>query len=219
MELDNMKKIWNEQANAQLPGADDGSLQSIMRTKSKMPLASLKRNLLAELITVILCYGGVVVLFLTSFQGSWQLVAWAYFILGALYLFYFYRKYKLLKEMDAPASQVKVNLEQKVKTLEKYVNFYLFSGTAAIFLLLWFFWFLLVENLPYIGSESVFFPSSNRHLMSAVFNWFLVTVAFTLLMHQLSKRWVNKLYGQHIRKLRELINQMEEIETKPHPDE
>ena len=121
--------------------------------------------------------------------------------------------------MDAPASQVKVNLEQKVKTLEKYVNFYLFSGTVAIFLLLLFFLFLLVENLPYLGNKSIFFPSSSRHLMSAVFNWFLVTVAFTLLMHQLSKRWVNKLYGRHIRKLRELINQMEEVESKPHPDE
>jgi Ca2+/Na+ antiporter len=211
MELDNLKEIWKSQAAT--PAGEQEEFRAMISTRSNSPVSRMKRNLVLELVIVVLLYGGVVVFYFLALQGVWRIVGWIYLGLGALYLAYFYRKFKLLSEMQCLTCHVKNNLQRLVKNLERYVRFYLISGTVAIFALLWFFWIMLALNLPQLGERSIFFPSATRSIWLAGTYWLLPSLFITLITHLLNKWNLNKFYGRHIRKLQELLNQMETLDN------
>jgi hypothetical protein len=148
--------------------------------------------------------------YISQAQGVWRIVGWIYLALGALYLVYFYRKYKLLSEMQCLTCQEN-NLQRLVKNLERYVRFYLISGTVATALL----WFSgsCSLNLPQLGERSIFFPSATRSIWLAGAYWLLPSLLITLITHLLNKWNLNKFYDRHIRKLQELLNQMETLDN------
>ena len=126
MELDQLKELWQQQE----PEKVSGNLRNFLGKKSRGPIAKMKRNLLYELIVVIITYGVAAMYFFIASDGLLNSLAWVYIILAVIFIVYFIMKNKLLNEMECMACQVKSNLSKQVTTLEKYVRYYMIVGTA-----------------------------------------------------------------------------------------
>jgi len=212
MELDKLKEIWNDAGseNKSLPG--DAVIMDMIGKSSKSPVARMIRNVLVELILIIILFGGVAVFYFIAFKGMFNSVAWLYIITGAIFVFYYYRKWKLLHEMQCVACRVKSNLQLQVRKLESYTRFYLLAGTALVPLL-----FILLGVLFYYkfpaGAFSFIFPplyKSADGVILALVIWAVSLTIITALVYAGNRWYVNKLYGKHIGKLKQLLTQMED---------
>jgi hypothetical protein len=210
MELDNLKDIWNQVGSEPLQPGNNEKLKEMLNKSSRSPIARMKKNIMWELITVIVAFGGVAVYYLFAFNGKFVAVSVMYTALSVFFIVYFYYKNKLLSEMQCNACMVKANLEKQVHTLERYVRFYLIAGTAIVPVLLIFLWILLYGKLPGIYKDSRFFPSASVSIFKSDLVWLLIIVVFTILIYYANKWYVHKLYGQHINKLKNVLAEMQE---------
>lgn len=206
MELDQLKSIWQKDPT---PGKGSEHMLPMLSRRSNNPIARMKRNLHIELIAVVLLYGITIIYYAVAFHGNLSEVSWFMIAIALFFVIYYYRKNKLLNEMECVSCQVKSNLEQQVNTLEKYIRFYLIAGTALIPLTILFFSLILYIKLPKIPT-SVFFPREGFPLWETSFAWLAVILISTVVSFYLNRWYVRKLYGKHVQKLRELLAEMEE---------
>ena len=209
MELDSLKEIWKEAEGKNSSPAASEEIMAMLNKSSNSPIARMMRNVLIEMILVIVLFGFVTIYYFIAFNGKFSSIGWVYTILAALCTFYYYRKWKLLQSMQCIACQVKSNLARQVKTLEKYVRFYFLSGTAMIPLVFIFMGLLFYYEFP-VGSLKPIFPPSGDINSTTWIGWVLSLILLTILAYWGNKWYVKRLYGQHIQQLKQLLAQMEE---------
>lgn len=206
MELDNLKDLWQELGRDDTIQGDNIEIMQILQKKSQSPIAKMKRNLLVELVTVIILYALPIWYFLSTSMGRYREISIFLIAIGLLFIIYFSIKNRLLGKMQCVTCEVRSNLQQQLSTLEKYVRFYFVSGTILApvayfvtgFIVLWKY---PGENIPEV------FTGSNAYII-----FISIGVLITIGSYFLNKWYIAKLYGQHISKLKELLFQMEEQE-------
>ncbi len=207
MELDDMKNIWNDK-DIEATGADKISI--MIGKQSQNPISKMKRNLRMELLILIFSLGIVAAYYFIAFKREYSIIGWVYALLLVLFCYYFFRKNKLLNEMQCSSCQVKSNLELQLRMLERYVRFYLISGTAVLPLLFIFLGIVLYYKKPTLISETILYPSVTNPVWKFLFAWFILLSVSTTIMWVLNRGYVNKLYGRHINKLKHLLAQINE---------
>jgi hypothetical protein len=206
MELDQLKSIWQNESSLQQK--QDEELRLLLNKPSNSPVAKMKKNLFMELVLVLVTYSLIILYYYFAFSGKlWEI---SLFMLGIALIFivYYYRKNKLLNQMQCLNCQVKSNLERQVKVLEQYVRIYLIAGTLVVPLAFFFFVVIIYYKIPIPARQSIFFEGPDNPLWKAVLVWIIVTTALTLLIYFLNKWYVQKLYGRHIQKLKEMLYEM-----------
>lgn len=221
MDLDNLKEIWKDLDEKDFhPGSRKGvksivtsheeEIAAILRKRSQNPIAKIKRNLGWELAVILVLYSVTMWYYITAWHGQYWEIAVLLGVIGASFVVYYFRKNKLLREMQLVDSEVKVNLEQRLHTLEKYVRFYFVSST------------ILTPAAYFVAGLIVFFktpPRSTEKIPPMVthitghdyFVLFTVSgVALAIGSYFLNVWYVHKLYGRHINKLKSLLHQLEE---------
>jgi 4-hydroxybenzoate polyprenyltransferase len=207
MELDQWKDIWKE--GGKLPSDDAQKLPLLLAKKSKSPVAKMKRNLKVELWFLIITYGGIILFYFLAFKGRMSAVSWFMLFIGLLFVIYFQRKNKLLTEMECLSCEVKSNLQKQVTTLEKYIQIYLIGGTLlAPVSLLFFGWFSYVSAWRNVN-DIILYPSEHNPIWKVILVWVILTAFVTFIFYLLNKWYVRKLYGKHVEKLKEVLNEME----------
>jgi 4-hydroxybenzoate polyprenyltransferase len=176
----------------------------MLQKPSQSPVAKMKRNLLWELIAVIILYSLGMIYFIATFRGRYWELAGLLFLIGLFFVFYYSRKNRLLREMQCVTCEVRSNLERQLTTLEKYVRFYFVSGT-------------ILTPFAYFASGFVVLFKSNvlTEGVTDIKNFYVIIVigiVVTIGSYFLNRWYVRKLYGQHIKRLKELLLQMEESE-------
>jgi len=207
MEFDDMKNVWNDKPGEAL-GSD--KIFAMLGRQSHNPIAKMKRNLNMELLIVIFSFGAVAAYYFIAFRHEYSIIGWAYAVLLVLFCYYFFRKNKLLNQMQCSSCQVKSNLELQLKTLERYVRFYLISGTAVIPILFIFLGIVLYYKKPKLINETILYPSPTNPVWKFLLAWFILLTISTTIMWVLNRGYVNKLYGRHIDNLKRLLLQMNE---------
>jgi hypothetical protein len=199
MELDNLKQAWKEQDVGEKLVSDEQIL-SMLQKKSQRPIAKMKRNLFWELVAVIVIYSATIAYYFIGKDGRYWEVGALLLLIGLLFVVYYYRKNKLLKQMECVACEVKSNLQQQVSVLEKYVRFYFVAGT-------------LLTPIGYIAAGLLVLYKSPGVKMGPDFLTVFIGsgLVLAILVYFLNVWYVNKLYGQHVKKLKDLLGQMEEI--------
>lgn len=200
MELDNLKQAWKDQATAP---ADKGEEQilSMLRKKSQSPIARIKRNLRWELIAVVVLYVSTIVYYISANHGRYWELAILLFIVGAVFILYYYQKNKLLNQMECVVCEVRSNLQRQVNTLEKYIRFYFLAGVIITPIC----YFITAIIVAY---KSNFTLSNNTGFLV----WLIgVGIVLTFGLYFLNRWYVNRLYGRHVKKLRKLLEETEEI--------
>ena len=197
MELDSLKQAWRDQRVKGLPEQDD--LQAMLQKKSQSPIARMKRNLFWELIAVVVLYSATIVYYLTFNEGLYWDIALMMFGVTALFIVYYYFKNRLLTRMGCVACEVRSNLQRQVNILEKYFRFYFIAGTVLTPLAYFMAGYFVVNQSPGLLSGSN---------MLTIF--IVIGIALTVVVYFANIWYTNKLYGRHIKKLNDLLKQMDE---------
>jgi Ca2+/Na+ antiporter len=207
MELDELKDLWNDK-----PGVTTGAdkISAMLGQQSHNPIEKMKRNLRMELVIVFFTVGAVAVYFFIAFGSEYSIIGWVYALLVVLFCYYFIRKNKLLNEMQCTSCRVKSNIELQLKTLERYVRFYLVSGTAIIPILFIFLGVVLYYKKPTLIRQNHTFSSTTNPVWKFLLAWLVLLTVSTTIMWVMNRGYVNKLYGRHIRRLKQLLAQMNE---------
>ena len=207
MELDQWKDIWKTEGEQ--PSNDAQKLRILLDKKSKSPVAKMKRNLKVELWFLIITYGAIILFYFLAFKGRMSVVSWFMLFIGLLFVIYFQRKNKLLTEMECLSCEVKSNLQKQITTLEKYIRIYLIGGTLlAPVSLLFFGWISYIKVWKNVN-DTLFYPGEHNPLWKVILAWVILTAIVTSLFYFLNKWYVRKLYGKHVEKLKEVLNEME----------
>jgi hypothetical protein len=223
MELDSLKDIWKNLDEEDLRPGKEVPILSMLHKRSQSTIARLKRNLNRELAVILILYS-FTIWYIIAYQGLYRELAVLLFLVGVSFLFYYYRKNKLLKQMQCMGCEVKSNLKQQLVTLEKYVRFYFIAGTILTPIAYFAAGTIILFNtpgthpfndLPPEGSAAAVsqLPIANHISNHRFFVEFVsIGVAFTISVYFLNRWLINKMYGQHIQKLKELLHQMEEAD-------
>jgi len=221
MELDSLKDIWKNLGEEELQPGREVPISSMLQKRSQSTIARLKRNLNRELIAVVVIYS-LTIWYIIAFQQLYSELAILLTLVGGAFLFYYYRKNKLLKEMQCVACEVRSNLKQQLLTLEKYVRFYFIAGTILTPLAYFAAGVIILfneqqltpslSNVPFEAETSVSQMPIASHISNHRFFVLFLSIGAVLTVGSyFVNRWlINKMYGQHIQKLKELLLQMEE---------
>jgi len=207
MELDDMKIIWKDN---DVEGTDANKISEMIGKQSHGPVAKMKRNLRMELTILIFSLSIVSVYYFIAFKGEYSIIGWVYASLLVLFCYYFFRKNKLLNEMQCSSCRVKSNLELQLKQLKQYVHVYLISGTALIPILFIFLGTVLYYKKPALINKTILYPSAINPVWKFLLAWFILLSVSTVIMWVLNRGYVNKLYGRHIDRLKQLLAQLNE---------
>jgi hypothetical protein len=221
MELDSLKDIWKDLDESDLQPGSDVPISSMLHKKSQSTIARLKRNLNRELIAVLIIYS-LTIWYIITFQQMYSELAVLLALVGGAFLFYYYRKSKLLKQMECVACEVRSNLKQQLGTLEKYVRFYFIAGTILTPLAYFAAGMIILFNAQEVNSHVVNVSIDAQTSVSQMpiaqhisnhrfFVLFLSIGAVLTVGSYFMNRWmIGKLYGQHVQKLKDLLTQMDE---------
>lgn len=207
MDLDQLKEMWGSAGNQPVSSTNEEVLR-ILHKKSKGPIARMKRNLFTELIAVLVIYVLTITVYFIDYSGGMLASAWFLIVVGLLYILYYVRKRKLLNQMECVSCEVKSNLKMQLVTLEKYVRFYLLAGTWLFPVTLFVTGIVFFFFSPQIASDAAL---KTGPVMWLVLGSLLVLSAvLTVPVYFMNKWYVRKLYGQHIEKLKLIVNEMNE---------
>ena len=204
MELETLKSLWQEQDLPPGRDTDPEDLLAILQKRSRGPIARMRRNLRFEGLLMVISYIPIIVAYLGMFDGKLSLISLIMSIVLVFYGVYYYRKNQLLKNMQCVTCEVRSNLARQTKTLEKYLRFYTWSGTLVPVVSI----VLAFQTLRYSYRHLSFRPSFYWWMEPSYF--LLLVIPFAIGLHFLNKRLVNKLYGRHVEKLKDLLREMDE---------
>jgi hypothetical protein len=202
MELDNLKEIWKGLDDKKTPVGSNEEILSMLQKKSKRPIARMKRNLLVEMVSVIIIYSASTAYYFMAWSGRYWEIGLMFFLAGVFCVFYYYRKYKLLNSMECVACEVKSNLQRQLTTLEKYVRLYFITGVVLTPIAYFFAGFIIFVKTP-----------GNSYNLNQYLIFTAIGIVITIACYYLNVWYVNKLYGQHVRKLKEILSEMEGTEN------
>jgi hypothetical protein len=202
MELENLKQLWRRIEAKPARTGETERITALLGKRSRGPVAKMRRNLLGELILVIVTYSPVILYYLFGFGGKLSAIAWPLLLMMLLFSIYYYRKDRLLKEMLCVSCRVRSNLELQVRSLQKYVRVYALAGTITVPI-------MAVLTLAVIYWK---FPASSdwKNLLP----WTTALVPVTIGSYFINTWYVHKVYGRHIRKLKDLLEEMNEDDGK-----
>ena len=207
MELDQLKEMWGNMAIDKRDSSNE-EIQAMLRKKSKSPIAKMKRNLMIEMIVVIVLYSWIIIDYVIKYKGVMLSIPLLMFALGVLFVVYYVRKRKLLKDMECVTCEVKSNLQQQLTILGKYVRIYMLAGTLLFpitMIIMCVILFFYSEEMQQLQKPVPFLP------FLAVVT--VLAVVLTIPIYFLNKWYVRKLYGQHIEKLKLIVSEMSEEEN------
>jgi hypothetical protein len=207
MELDDLKNIWHGKSEE---AAGANKIAAMLGKQSHNSIEKMKHNLRMELLIWIVSLGAVAVYYFIAFKSAYSIIGSAYALLLVLFSYYFFRKNKLLNEMQCSTCRVKSNLELQLRMLERYVRFYLISGTVIIPILFIFLGVVLYYKKPTLINKTILYPSITNPVWKFLLAWFILLMVSTTIMWVLNRGYVNKLYGRHIGKLKQLLSQLNE---------
>jgi hypothetical protein len=209
MELDDLKSLWKESANEK---NNEPSLEAILERRSQGPIARMRRNLMMELLFVIIAYGGMIAYFFFAYSGRLRGISWFLVFLSALFIFYYLMKDRLLKEMSCPGCHLRSNLEKQLMTLRKYIKYYLVVSTALLPISLLFYFVLIETLLPDWSKTSAWFFNSQHPWWKPVLLWIPTLTLFTVIVYFINAWYIRKLYGNHVEKLTRILDELKQDE-------
>jgi hypothetical protein len=210
MELDSLKYLWKG-LEASAPNADhERELGALMRRRSAGPVARMQRNLYGECLLVLITYIPAILWFFMGFEGHLAPISWLFMAILAFLGVYFFRKNRLLKEMQCVDRQVRSNLQTQVDMLRRYTRFYVLGGTIMIPLMAISSYFIIRWQFPPAPGAALFYRIAGpEEWWKDPQYWALALGVFTVAIYFVNAWYVRRLYGQHIRKLQAILDEMD----------
>lgn len=208
MELESLKYIWRSLEAPPAAGQEHRELLALLERRSRGPIARMRRNLIGEAVMLLVAYVPAILIFLLDFEGRLAPISWLFAVLALFFSLYYYRKYRLLDKMECPGCQVMSNLALQISTLKKYTGFYLVAGTVMVPLGYLIAYFIIRWRIPASGS-ALYHRFHPVPWWAGPGFWLGMLIPLTVGIYFANAWYINKLYGRHIKKLQDLLREME----------
>ena len=137
-------------------------------------------------------------------------IAWLLISLMGLFIVYFYKKNLLLKEILGADSEVRSHLRRLIGTLKRYTRFYTLAGTLMIPVITLLSYFIIRQAYPPAPGAALYYRFIGMTWWRQPLLWLGLLVILTIAVYYINTWYVHRLYGRHIRKLQDLLREMEE---------
>ena len=210
MELDSLKYVWRTLEAAPASESSPDEIRALLQRRSGGIVTRMRRNLAGELILIAATYTPAILFYFLDFEGRLSGIAWLFILLLAMLAVYFYRKNQLLKAMQCTGCSLYSNLRQQITTLKKYIKFYVWSGTIMIPVMFILSWLIIRWKFPAAPGADLFYQLSGTPWWQHPLIWAVFLIPVTVGIYFVNLWYVHRLYGRHIRKLQDLLREMEE---------
>jgi len=211
MELDSLKYAWRTLASRPVPENTPAQIRALLQQRSKGPVAKMRRNLVGELLLILVTYTPAILFYFLEFDGKLSGIAWLFILLVIILAVYFHRKSRLLNAMQCAEFDICSSLRQQVDTLKRYIRFYVRAGTVMIPVMAILSWLIIRWKFPRMPGADLFYRISGSPWWQHPLIWLAMLIPVTVGVYFLNVWYVGRLYGQHIRKLQDLLREMEEV--------
>ncbi|QIL77268.1 hypothetical protein [Hymenobacter sp. HDW8] len=205
MELNELRQMWNRQTTAEPAPLSEQSVARIVARKSDSVVTRLRRNAwweVGSIVYVIIALPFGIDYFDNQFIKGYLLT---FELLSVAFLYYYYRKFKLLSRMDHVDKDVRGHLQALITGLRGllaiYLRLSLWVTIAALIATTSYQAFRL--TLKYDGGKLVWGIGSMMVIM------FLTGAILYWLMIKFTKWYLHKLYGQHLDRLEGYLHELQ----------
>lgn len=198
MELDDLKKTWNQTTINKSKNAD---IMDLIKQKSYGPIAALKREFRKQAVAMVVLPVFLLFIMVDEMTHIYtNVLLWSYvgFCMGMA--IFALLNYRIVEKMGTMNEMVRPNLEQQIDLLETRLKWKL----VALRIVLLFF-IVLLEVVPYFQHYRML---DKWHSLSPLIR-FGSYAAFLVLQYFLSRAVSEWKFGNHIKYLKALLNEMQ----------
>lgn len=201
MELDDLKSIWKKNETGFQP-KDEAEIAAMLKGNSHSIVDKLKRSVWFELILTIIAGVALLVYALTLPTGTLKWTSISILLIFVLSPVYYIKKLMLLNRFDHGNENLRTSIERLIANLSSYLKFYKRSYTILYPV---YFALGLVYGVIERGREE--FINSLAKPKTVVL--LLVAAAvFYFCSTWLVDWFLKKLYGNHLEKLKSILNEL-----------
>lgn len=201
MELDDLKSIWKQDKPGFEP-KQEAEIASMIKGRSNTIISKLKRSVWFELIFTIVCGLGLGIWALMVESGALMWTIISLIVLFVSYLFYYVKKILLLNQFDSSKENLKNSLQHLFDRLTTYLTFY--KRSYAILYPVYFCLGLAFGAMEKGLDDFLLRLSQPKTIVTLV----LLAGLFFLCTVWITNWYLKKLYGNHLDKLKELLNEL-----------
>ncbi len=198
MELDDLKETWQQTSINKKTNLD---IMDLIQHKSYGPVAALKRGYKKQIIFMAMLPAILVLTNMDNVAGVFRSVMfWSYVAFCIGIIIFASNNYRIAQKMEGMDAMVKSNLEQQTQILQGRMN-QIIIGLRLVLI----YFIILTEVMPYFQHYRTL---AYWHSLSPLIRFGAYT---TLLVAQyfLSRKIIQRKFGQHIDYLRQLVREMQ----------
>jgi hypothetical protein len=202
MELEELKSIWRS-GDTEFQPKDEREIALMLKRRSVSIIDKLERNVWFELILTLVIGMALVVYALTLPSGAIKWVSICLLTVYCVTTFTYVKKIRLLRSFNPVEKNLRASLTALIETLSGYITFYHRSYTILYPL---FFCLMLL----FIGIErgaASFFDNLVKPV--TIISLLFVAGVYYLTSTWFAKWYLKKLYGNHVEKLKSLLNDIQ----------
>lgn len=207
MELDELKDLWKKNDADFRPKAE-AELASMLKGNSKSIVDKLIRSVWFELIFTLVSGIALLTYALTLPSGALKWTTVSILVVFVVYSFYYIKKLTLLNSFNRVQDNLRTNLVSLIENLTSYLKFYRRSYT--ILYPVYFCLALLYGGIERGLDEFLQVMTSLKTIATLVF----VAAVFYFCSTWLVSWFLQKLYGNHLEKLKKLLNELNSFEKQ-----
>lgn len=201
MELDELKDIWKK-TEADFQPKAEAELAIMLKGNSKSIVAKLKRSVWFELIFTLIAGMILLIYALTLPSGALKWISISILVVFVAYTFYYVKKLMLLSRFAATEDNLKATLEKLIENLTNYLKFY--KRSYALLYPVYFF-----VALVFVAIERGFDEFLNVMVKPKTIAYLLLIAGLFFFCSTWLVNWfLKKLYGRHLEKLKNLLNEL-----------
>lgn len=199
MEFDELKNIWKKESFLSMKEED---IAVMVKGRSKSIVSKLKRRAWFELMLTL--SAGFFLLYY-SFTSPVGALKWTYIslvILFAAFIVYYVKKISLLNRFTICQDNIRANIQRLVSDLNVYLKFY---RRGSVILYPFYFFLMLFFIVIDLGMENFLYSLSQPAILISLG---LVVLFISACSLWITSWYVDKLYGNYVKKLEELLNDL-----------
>jgi hypothetical protein len=202
MELEELKNIWKN-SEPEFQPKDEEEIALMLKGRSMSIIDKLKRNVWIELLFTVVVSILLLIYASTLETGALKWTSISLLLLFIVYSFYYIKKLTLLNRFSGANENIRDNIAMLVKNLTDYLKFY--KRSYAILYPVYFCLGILFSALERGTEKYIDFLSRPINLLSLL----AIALLFFFTSTWLASWYLRKLYGDHLDKLKDLLNELQ----------
>lgn len=201
MELEDLKIIWKSNEPEFQP-KEEKEIALMLKGRSMSIIEKLKRNVWFELIFTVVVSLALLIYAISLETGALKWTSISLLLMCIAFTFFYIKKLTVLNRFDGVNENLRDNISILIKKLSGYLKFY--KRSYAILYPFYFCLGLLFGALEKGTDRYIEYLSRSEIIIRLL----LLAIVFFLISTSLATWYLKKLYGNHLDKLKNLLNEL-----------